>query len=99
MSTAPLDYQTPGFPSLYWPIHVKPGVANYLYYTSDIVRYTLYWTLIIFAVFHAAVAGFAILMQLGKGKKAWKYVGLIPIVYAIVAGLEAVMAGAVVGAM
>jgi hypothetical protein len=77
----------------------KPGVANYLYFTTDIWRFTFFWTLIIFAVFHAAVAGFAVLMQLGKGKKAWKYVWAIPITYAVLAGIEAMMAGSIVGAM
>jgi hypothetical protein len=78
---------------------VKPGVANYLYFTGDIWRYTLYWTFIIYAVFHAAVAGFAVLMQLGKGKRAWQYVWAIPAIYAIIAGIEAVMAGSIIGVM
>ncbi|PSS12695.1 hypothetical protein M430DRAFT_107487 [Amorphotheca resinae ATCC 22711] len=94
---APLDYATPPFPSLYWPYKAKPGVANYLYYTHDIWRYTLLWTLILFAVFHAAVAAFAVLMQLGKGEKAWQYVWVIPLVYAFVAGVEALLAGSFVG--
>lgn len=96
---APLDYATPPFPSLYWPYKAKPGVANYLYYTHDIWRYTLLWTLILFAVFHAAVAAFAVLMQLGKGEKAWQYVWVIPLVYAFVAGVEALLAGSFVGLM
>jgi hypothetical protein len=62
-------------------------------------RYTLLWTLIIFAVFHAAVAGFAVLMQLGKGKRAWQYVGIIPLTYALVAGMQALMAGSIIGVM
>ncbi|TVY31623.1 Uncharacterized protein LSUB1_G008702 [Lachnellula subtilissima] len=94
---APFDYSTPPFPSLYWPIYVKPGVANYLYYASDIWRYTLLWTLIIYAVFHGAVAGFAVLMQLGKGKRAWQYVWIIPLLYALIAGVEALLAGSIVG--
>ena len=98
-SPAPLDYSTPPFPSLYWPLHLKPGVANYLYYSHDIWRYTLLWTLIVFAVFHLAVAGFAVLMQLGKGKKAWQYAWMIPQVYSLIAGIEALMAGSFVGLM
>jgi hypothetical protein len=96
---APLDYATPPFPSLYWPYRAKPGVANYLYYAGDIWRYTLLWTLIIFAVFHMAVAGFAVLMQLGKGKHAWQYVWIIPLFYSAVAGVEALLAGSIVGLM
>jgi len=94
---APLDYATPPFPSLYWPLKVKPGVANYLYYAHDIWRYTLLWTLIIFALFHLAAAAFAVFMQLGKGKSAWKYVWLIPLIYALIAGIEALLAGSFVG--
>jgi hypothetical protein len=96
---APLDYSTPPFPALYWPYKAKPGVANYLYYAHDIWRYTLLWTLIVFAVFHGAVAAFAILMQVGKGKRAWQNVWIIPLIYALVAGVEALLAGSFVGLM
>jgi len=98
-SSAPLGYATPPFPSLYWPYNAKPGVANYLYYTHDIWRHTLLWTLIIYAGFHMAVAAFAVLMQLGKGKKAWQYVWTIPLLYCLVAGIEALLAGSIVGLM
>jgi hypothetical protein len=77
----------------------KPGVANFLYYPNDIWRYTLIWTLLIYALFHFAAAVFAIGMQLGKGKKAWRYVWIIPIAYAAVAALEALLAGSFVGLM
>ncbi|KAH8671931.1 hypothetical protein BGZ60DRAFT_527369 [Tricladium varicosporioides] len=94
---APLDYATPPFPSLYWPYKAKPGVANYLYYSFDIWRHTLLWTLIVYAVFHLTVAAWAVLMQLGKGKNAWKYVWAIPMVYILLAGIEALLAGSIVG--
>lgn len=98
-STAPLDYTRPPFPSLYWPFNAKPGVANYLYYVSDIWRFTLLWTLIIFAVFHMTAAAFAMLMQVGRGKRAWRYVWAIPLVYSFIAGIEALLAGSFVGLM
>lgn len=94
-----MDYATPPFPSLYWPYKAKPGVANYLYYAQDIWRHTLLWTLIIYAVFHLVVAAFAVLMQLGKGKSAWQYVWIIPLTYALVAGVEALLAGSITGLM
>ena len=78
---------------------MKPGVANYLYYSSDIWRFTLLWTLIIFAVFHMTAAAFALLMQLSKGKRALKYMWIIPVVYALIAGIEALLAGSFVGLM
>ncbi|KAM3081923.1 hypothetical protein ACMFMG_004386 [Clarireedia jacksonii] len=94
---APLDYATPPFPSLYLPYWARPGVANYLYYAFDIWRFTLLWTLIVYGITHMAVAGYAILMQLGKGKRAWQYVWIIPLVYAFVGGIEALLAGSLVG--
>ena len=51
----------------------------------------------IFAVFHLVVAAWAVAMQLGKNKKAWKYVWIIPLVYALLAGIEGLMAGSFVG--
>lgn len=96
---APLDYTTPPFPSLYWPLYAKPGVPNYLYYATDIWRFTLLWTLITYGVTHIAVAVYAIVMQLGKGKNAWQYVWVIPLAYALIAGIEALMAGSFVGLM
>ena len=62
-SAVPLEYNTPPFPSLYWPIRAPPGAAQYLYYTTDIWRFTLYWTLITFCLVHSAVATWAGLMQ------------------------------------
>ncbi|THV49693.1 hypothetical protein BGAL_0183g00110 [Botrytis galanthina] len=94
---APLDYSTPPFPSLYWPLHAKPGVPNYLYYAHDIWRYTLLWTLIVYGITHIAVAAWAVAMQLGKGKNAWQYAWIIPLVYALIAGIEALLAGSLVG--
>ncbi|CAD6444925.1 1047b0b3-b1b7-49da-9d07-bc0ef6658fb4 [Sclerotinia trifoliorum] len=94
---APLDYSTPPFPSLYWPLHANPGIPNYLYYARDIWRFTLLWTLIVYGVTHMAVAIYATAMQLGKGKNAWQYVWVIPLIYALVAGIEALLAGSLVG--
>ncbi|OBT71953.1 hypothetical protein VF21_09150 [Pseudogymnoascus sp. 05NY08] len=94
---APLDYETPPFPSLYWPLDARPGVASYLYYVKDIWRFTLIWTLIIYAAFHIATAAFAVCMQVGKGRNAFRWVWSIPIAYAAIAGIEAVLAGSIVG--
>ena len=96
---APIACLVHGFPALYWPYKAKPGVANYLYYSNDAWRFTLIWTLLLFASFHAVVAIYAILMQVGKGKSAWQYVWIIPLAYAFVAGIEAVLAGSIIGLM
>jgi hypothetical protein len=44
-------------------------------------------------------AACAVLMQLGKGKQAFRWVWIIPITYAVIAGIEALMAGSFVGLM
>lgn len=98
---APLDYVTPEFPSLYWPFEVKPGAANYLYFTYDIWRFTLFWTLIIYAGLHAATLTFALLVRIKFGNTKstfqWKIAFLVSAGYALVAGLEALLAGTGIG--
>ena len=94
----PIDYTTPPFPGLYWPLFA-PAVANYLYYPTDIWRFTLLWTLIMYALFHLTAATLAVCMQLKRGTPAWKYVWIIPVVYALIAGIEALLAGSFVGLM
>lgn len=49
-STIPLNYHRPSFPSLYWPINPLPSQTHYLYYSTDIWRFTLFWTLISYVV-------------------------------------------------
>lgn len=77
----------------------RPGVASYLYYVKDIWRFTLLWTLIFYAAFHIATAALAVCMQVGKGRNAFRWVWSIPIAYAAIAGIEAVLAGSIVGLM
>ena len=94
-SIIPDNYTTPTFPSLYSLI---PGVLNepkYLYRMQDIWRFTLFWTLIYFEGFHLAASGYAVIVQW----RNWKTMWLVPLVYMLVAGVEAVLAGSVVGLM
>ena len=111
ISEIPLDYTRPSFPSLYWPLNPSPGDARYLYYQSDIWRFTLYWTLITYGGVHLSASVWAVLMQLrsalatktkplgepNKIRQTLAWVWLIPVVYLVVAGIEAVFAGSVVG--
>ncbi|KAI9853019.1 MAG: hypothetical protein M1838_002798 [Thelocarpon superellum] len=95
---APIGYTTPPFPSLYYlSIQINPtfspDVAKYLYYSSDIWRFTLLWTLIVYGAFHLAAGAYAVAMLW----KSWKFVWVVPIIYAFVAGIEALLAGSVVG--
>lgn len=121
----PRSYKTPQFPALYWPIRTKPGEPQYLYYLSDIYRYTLYWTLLTIVTAHICVATWAVLMQFNSASQRKKYlstpagrrlsaknrkllgeypigetlswVWLIPVVYIVIGGLEALLAGSMVG--
>lgn len=90
----PSNYYTPPFPSLYWPPH------TYVIYTVyESWRFTLIWTLLLFTGFHLSAAAIALLMQVGKPRSIWKYLVAVPIVYAVVAGAEALVAGSVVGSV
>ncbi|KAI2642666.1 integral membrane protein [Xylaria nigripes] len=90
----PSDYHVPQFPSLCWPPH-----SCLIYTVYDSWRFTLIWTLILFTVFHLGATAIALLVQVGKPRSTWKYLVVIPIVYAIVAGSEALVAGSVVGSI
>lgn len=98
---APLDYVTPPFPSLYWPFEVKPGAANYLYFTKDIWRFTLFWTLIFYAGLHAATLAFGLIVRIvfGRSGSPFQYQVALAVSagYALIAGLEALLAGTGIG--
>jgi len=92
----PPEYTTPPFPSLPWPPQ-EASESYRLYYLTDIWRFTLLWTVIIYGLFHLGAAAIALLMQVGRRKSNWKFLWMVPLVYAFVAGVEALMAGSVVG--
>ncbi|TQS36803.1 hypothetical protein Golomagni_02737, partial [Golovinomyces magnicellulatus] len=96
---APLDYKTPPWPSLYWPLDERTGAAKYLYFTHDIWLYTLLWTLVMFAGTHGIVAIISVVMHIGKGHRSWQYSWAILFALITIAGVEAIMAGSVVGLM
>lgn len=97
-SRPPADYKVPEFPGLYWPPQV-PVLKGSLYYLYDIWRFTLLWTVILYAIFHVGAALIALFVQLvftGR-PEYWRYLWTIPVVYAITAGAEALFAGSFVG--
>ena len=93
----PDGYQTPPFPSLYWPIksNARFDHPKYLYYSQDVWRFTLFWTIIIFEASHVVASLYAVAVQW----RNWKLMWMVPIIYMLVAGVEAVLAGSVVGLM
>lgn len=99
-NTPPDSYKTPQFPSL----NVKT-LYDYsddrkftLYYIEDVWRFTVMWTLILYALFHLAAVLIAFFTH-GKRVSSWKYLWAVPVVYLIIAGLEAILAGSIVGIM
>jgi hypothetical protein len=48
-----------------------------------------------YAAVHAVVCGYAIAVQ----KHNWKAIWVVPIVYSLVGGVEAVVSGSIVGAL
>ena len=91
----PPAYSTPPFPSLYWFVKAKADEPQYLYHLTDIWRFTLFWTLIVFELSHVAASAYAVIVQW----RNWKIMWIVPLVYMISAGIEAVLAGTVVGLM
>lgn len=89
----PINYQTPEFPALYDPLPSHHQPASYLYYTADIWRFTIYWTLIFYATTHLPVAGCAVLTHW----RNWRVIWLVPLLYSVVAGLEGLLSGSIVG--
>lgn len=70
-----------------------------LYNLADMWRFTVLWTLIIYAIFHLGAAGVALAMQVGRKGSNWKFLWMVPVVYLVVAGVEALFAGSIVGLM
>ncbi|PYI23637.1 hypothetical protein BO86DRAFT_416485 [Aspergillus japonicus CBS 114.51] len=89
----PINYQTPTFPSLYELLPASESRANYLYYTRDIWRFTFYWTFIFYGGSHLLVAAWAVAMQC----RSWKACLAVPAFYLAIGGIEALLAGSIVG--
>lgn len=93
----PSNYEAPPFPSLSFEV-LTAATDNRLslYYISDIWRFTVLWTVIIYGVVHVASASAAIIMQGGK-KRSWKYLWLAPLIYICVAMVQGLFVGTVIG--
>ncbi|KAL1844657.1 hypothetical protein VTK73DRAFT_2079 [Phialemonium thermophilum] len=90
----PKHYVRPPFPSL----HPRLGNSEWdLRRLSDMWRFTLLWTLIMYALFHLGAASIALVMQIGKRRANWRYLWMVPLLYLAMAGVEALLAGSIVG--
>jgi hypothetical protein len=94
-SAVPLGYITPPFPSLYWPLPAGATQSYYLYRPDDIFRFTVYWTLLLVGGIHVITALWACLVQW----RNWKLIWIAVPVFGFVGGVEALVAGAIVGGL
>ncbi|KAK8253442.1 hypothetical protein IWZ00DRAFT_567988 [Phyllosticta capitalensis] len=94
-NSVPRDYTTPPFPSLYWPFPVRGHQAYYLYDAGDIWRFTLTWTLLFFGAVHLATSAYAVIVQW----RNWEVIWIVPVIYCVIGGIEAVIAGSIVGGL
>lgn len=97
-NSPPASYRTPRFPSLNAKtLYDTTDDKRYtLYYVLDVWRFTLVWTLILYALFHLGAVMIAFFTH-GWKKSSWKYLWAVPVVYLVMAGFEAVLSGTVVG--
>lgn len=95
MDTQPLSYVPPDFPSLYWPFPVSGTQTYYLYDAHSIWRFTLLWTIIAVVGVHIIAAGYACCVQW----RNWKVIWVAPVLFTVIGGIEAVIAGNVVGGL
>lgn len=94
----PPNYRAPRFPSLNVKTLSDTTIdKNYtLFYLSDVVRFTVIWTLIVYALFHLGAVLVAFSTH-GLKKSSWKYLWVTPVVYLSMAAFEAVLSGSIVG--
>jgi len=101
----PVGYVTPSFPCLYNPraeffrptnanaSSVVPGTC-YLYYSGDIWRFTLYWTLICYGVTFLLTGSWAFFVF---SKKSVSLAALIPLGFLICGALFATVGASIIG--
>lgn len=96
----PPGYQTPRFPSLnVQTIYDRSERRVYtLFYVRDVWRFTVLWTIIVYVLFHLAAVIIALSTH-GRRISTWKYLWVLPIIYIVIAGLQAVVTGSIVGAV
>ncbi|KAF9508130.1 hypothetical protein BS47DRAFT_1488499 [Hydnum rufescens UP504] len=98
----PPGYVTPSFPSLHNPaleFHRREE-AQYLFYSKDIYRFTLYWTLIMYALTYGACGVWAGIVQAVAARRKGHGLTssmLVVLVFLTVGSFSAVIGSAVIG--
>jgi len=95
VDTRPLSYVPPPFPSLYWPFPVGGTQTYYLYDSYSMWRFTLLWSIIAVIGVHLVAAAYACAMQW----RNWKIIWVTPVLFGLIGGIEAIIAGNVVGGL
>lgn len=94
-SAVPQGYTTPPFPSLYWPLPAGAHPSFYLYRPDDVLRFTVYWSLLLVGGIHLVVA----LWACGVQWRNWKLIWITVPFFTVVGGIEALISGAIVGGL
>lgn len=94
----PPNYRTPRFPSLtIKQLQDQTPDRNYtLFYITDVWKFTVIWTLITYISFHLGAVLVAFFSH-GFNKSSWRFLWVVPILYLLIAGIEAILAGSIVG--
>jgi len=98
----PAGYVSPSFPCLYNPraeftrvnsSTLVPGTC-YLYYSNDVWRFTLYWTLICYSITFLLTGTWAFIVF---SKKSVLLAALIPLSFGFFAGLFGLIGSSIIG--
>lgn len=98
LGNPPTNYHSPPFPSL----NVNtlqdrtPNRTYTLYRITDVWKFTVLWTLITYIFFHLGAVLVAVFSH-GLNKGSWRFLWAVPIIYLLIAGIEAIIAGSIVG--
>ncbi|KAG7825733.1 hypothetical protein KL909_000965 [Ogataea angusta] len=95
MTYVPVGYIAPRFPALGWPL-----TKFTLYYTKDVVKFTMFWCIILMTAFYLAaalIASFTYYKNNKNSKKKGTALVAIVGVYVLVGVIQAVLSGSLIG--
>lgn len=107
----PIGYTTPPFPSIYWPLGSSQLLFDslFLYYATDIWRFTVLWSVIFFTGVYTLVGISACFNVAFKGYRFGKVTSakrsymlrsiMIALLYVLSGAAQGFLAGAIVGLM
>ncbi|CCH60249.1 hypothetical protein TBLA_0C04520 [Henningerozyma blattae CBS 6284] len=90
----PVGYVTPPFPSLYWPINNQKYNTSFLYDTTDIWKFSIYWCVILNECFYGVTGTIAGVSHRGKIGCIW-----IIFIYLFCGAVQGMVAGTIMGYM